>query len=280
MLPSRTRPDIVNIHASCVAAGSRGILLLGLSGQGKSDLALRLIDRGARLVADDRCDIWFERDRLWCRPPAELAGKLEVRGLGIVEKAWVAPVPLAIAVRLADRYERMPPERAVELDRRARPAVADPVGVRGLGADQGHAGARPAGARSMKRYRRTAAAAGHRPVGCGQIDRAQGARGSGLGSRRQSAARAARNTDRRAGEAQRGGAAARGRDRQPQPRVSSRTARAADQGAARGRRARRPDAVPRLRRAPNSNAAFPKRAAATRWPRIAPPPTASRASAR
>lgn len=115
MLPSRTRPDIVNIHASCVAAGSRGILLLGVSGQGKSDLALRLIDRGARLVADDRCDIWFERDRLWCRPPAELAGKLEVRGLGIVEKAWVAPVPLAIAVRLADRYERMPPpERAVE----------------------------------------------------------------------------------------------------------------------------------------------------------------------
>lgn len=114
MLPSRTRPDIVNIHASCVAAGSRGVLLLGLSGQGKSDLALRLIDRGARLVADDRCDIWFERDRLWCRPPAELAGKLEVRGLGIVEKAWVAPVPLAMAVRLADRYERMPPERAVE----------------------------------------------------------------------------------------------------------------------------------------------------------------------
>ena len=114
MLPSRTHLEIVNIHASCVAAGSRGILLLGVSGQGKSDLALRLIDRGARLVADDRCDIWFERGRLWCRPPAELAGKMEVRGLGIVEQAWTAPVPLALAVRLADRYERMPPERAVE----------------------------------------------------------------------------------------------------------------------------------------------------------------------
>ena len=114
MLPSRTRPDIVNIHASCVAAGSRGILLLGLSGQGKSDLALRLIDRGARLVADDRCDIWFERGRLWCRPPAELAGKLEVRGLGIVDQSWTAPVPLALAVRLTERYERMPPRRQVE----------------------------------------------------------------------------------------------------------------------------------------------------------------------
>ncbi len=114
MLPSRTRPDIVNIHASCVAAGSRGILLLGASGQGKSDLALRLIDRGARLVADDRCDIWFERGRLWCRPPEVLTGKLEIRGLGIVEQPWVAPVPLALAVRLSDRYERLPPAQRVE----------------------------------------------------------------------------------------------------------------------------------------------------------------------
>jgi serine kinase of HPr protein (carbohydrate metabolism regulator) len=115
MLPSRTTPAIANIHASCVAAGSRGILLLGPSGRGKSDLALRLIDRGARLVADDRCDIWFDRGRLWCRPPAELAGKLEVRGIGIVEQPWTAPVPVALAVRLAERYERMPAANQVEL---------------------------------------------------------------------------------------------------------------------------------------------------------------------
>lgn len=115
MLPSRTKPEIVNIHASCVAAGSRGILLIGQSGHGKSDLALRLIDRGARLVADDRCDIWFDRGRLWCRPPAALAGKLEVRGLGIVEQPWVAPVPLALAVRLTERYERMPAAGQIEI---------------------------------------------------------------------------------------------------------------------------------------------------------------------
>ena len=115
MLPDRTQPQIANVHASCVAAGSRGILLLGLSGQGKSDLALRLIDRGARLVADDRCDIWFDRGQLWCRPPATLAGKLEVRGIGIVEQPWTAPVPLALAVRLTDRYERMPPAGQVEI---------------------------------------------------------------------------------------------------------------------------------------------------------------------
>lgn len=115
MLSSRTAPVISNIHASCVAAGSRGILLLGPSGRGKSDLALRLIDRGARLVADDRCDVWFDRGRLWCRPPDELAGKMEVRGLGIVEQPWTAPVPLALAVRLAERYERMPPANQVEM---------------------------------------------------------------------------------------------------------------------------------------------------------------------
>ena len=114
MLSSRTAPLISNIHASCVTAGSRGILLLGPSGRGKSDLALRLIDRGARLVADDRCDVWFARGRLWCRPPAELAGKMEVRGLGIVEQPWTAPVPLALAVRLAERYERMPPANQIE----------------------------------------------------------------------------------------------------------------------------------------------------------------------
>ncbi|WP_428684241.1 HPr kinase/phosphorylase [Sphingopyxis sp.] len=114
MFPSRTKPEIQNIHASCVAAGSGGVLILGNPGQGKSDLALRLIDRGARLVADDRCDIWYDRERLWCRPPEILAGKLEVRGIGIVDKSWTAPVPLALAVRLTDRYDRMPSVNQVE----------------------------------------------------------------------------------------------------------------------------------------------------------------------
>ncbi|NIJ37813.1 serine kinase of HPr protein (carbohydrate metabolism regulator) [Sphingopyxis panaciterrae] len=114
MFAGRIAPQIVNIHASCVAAGGRGILLLGASGHGKSDLALRMIDRGAQLVADDRCDIWFEDGRLQCRPPENLAGKIEVRGVGIVERPYVAPVPLALAVRLVDRYERMPTASQIE----------------------------------------------------------------------------------------------------------------------------------------------------------------------
>jgi HPr kinase/phosphorylase len=99
-------PD--TIHATCVAIGTRGVLLLGGSGVGKSDLALRLIDRGAQLVADDRCEIFEQRGALLCRPPETLAGKIEVRGIGIVSRSWVAPVAVALAVRLTDRYERMP----------------------------------------------------------------------------------------------------------------------------------------------------------------------------
>src|SRR3546814_3274469 len=92
----------------CSSDLNGGVLILGNSGQGKSDLALRLIDRGARLVADARCDTWFERGRLWCRPPENLAGKLEVRGIGIIERTWTAPVPLQLAVRPSDRSDRMP----------------------------------------------------------------------------------------------------------------------------------------------------------------------------
>lgn len=102
------QPPPATIHATCVAIGVRGVLLLGGSGTGKSDLALRLIDRGARLVADDQCEIFDERGVLLCRPPAILAGKIEVRGLGILARDWTAPVPVALAVRLTERYERMP----------------------------------------------------------------------------------------------------------------------------------------------------------------------------
>ena len=111
----RTEPRIHNIHASCVAAAKRGVLILGPSGHGKSDLALRLIDRGAELVADDRCDVWHEDGALWCRPPAALAGRIEVRGIGIVERPWTASTRLALAVRLADRYDRMPSANEAEM---------------------------------------------------------------------------------------------------------------------------------------------------------------------
>lgn len=108
-------PPPATLHASCVAIGTRGVLLLGGSGTGKSDLALRLIDRGAVLVADDRCDLFEQRGTLLCRPPEALAGRIEVRGIGIIVRAWTAPVPVVLAVRLVDRYERMPDAVMVEI---------------------------------------------------------------------------------------------------------------------------------------------------------------------
>ncbi len=87
----------VQVHASAVTIGDSGVLLRGPSGSGKSDLALRLIDGGARLVADDRVDIYQTRDGLMMAPPESLAGLLEVRGLGIADvKAYVLDTVLAV----------------------------------------------------------------------------------------------------------------------------------------------------------------------------------------
>lgn len=88
------------IHASAIAIGDEGILLRGPSGAGKSDLALRLIDGGARLVADDRVDLYLTTAGLMMAPPESLAGLLEVRGVGIVRVQHVAPVQLALIVDL------------------------------------------------------------------------------------------------------------------------------------------------------------------------------------
>jgi serine kinase of HPr protein (carbohydrate metabolism regulator) len=102
------------VHATCVAIGGRGVLLRGASGSGKSDLALRLIDEGAKLVSDDQVRISRRGEKLIARAPRTIAGKIEVRGIGIVALAPRASVPIAIVVDLTSRakIERMPqPQR-------------------------------------------------------------------------------------------------------------------------------------------------------------------------
>lgn len=100
--------DPVNIHASCVAIGNKGVLLLGKSGAGKSDLALRLIDGGARLVADDRTILFVKGGALHARAPDAIRGLLEIRGVGIVELPVRNQVRLALTVMLGREAARLP----------------------------------------------------------------------------------------------------------------------------------------------------------------------------
>jgi serine kinase of HPr protein (carbohydrate metabolism regulator) len=98
------------LHASCVAIDGRAVLIEGRSGSGKSDLALRLIDRGAKLVSDDYTVLVRERDRLLAQPPGTIAGRIEVRGIGLVDMPYAERVPVALVVSLADHVERLPEE--------------------------------------------------------------------------------------------------------------------------------------------------------------------------
>ena len=108
------------IHATCVALPEGGVLLRGESGAGKSDLALRLIDGGARLVADDRTDLVREGDRLVARAPATIAGMIEARGMGILllppeRLATEATVVLIVDLVDSSSVERLPEASREEL---------------------------------------------------------------------------------------------------------------------------------------------------------------------
>jgi serine kinase of HPr protein (carbohydrate metabolism regulator) len=96
------------IHAGCVALQGCGVLISGRSGRGKSDLALRLIDRGAMLVSDDYTILRRSGDHLVATAPASIAGKMEVRGVGIFQFDTLAEAPVALFVDLNGEIERLP----------------------------------------------------------------------------------------------------------------------------------------------------------------------------
>ena len=108
---------MVLVHASCVALENKGVLLRGAPGAGKSDLALRLIEGGGILVADDQVALTSSGEMLLAAPPARIAGLLEVRGIGVVSMEFVAQCPVHLVVDLArpDTVERMPEAATVEL---------------------------------------------------------------------------------------------------------------------------------------------------------------------
>ena len=105
------------VHGTTVAIAGAGVLLRGPSASGKSDLALRLIDDGAMLVADDRTVLAPGDGSVVASAPPSIAGRIEVRGLGIMPVAAIDTVPLRRVVDLIEpeRAERMPPARHVDL---------------------------------------------------------------------------------------------------------------------------------------------------------------------
>ena len=96
------------IHASTVASNGRAVLITGRSGSGKSDLALRLIDRGFSLVSDDQTIVRRDGDRLLATAPATIAGKIEIRGIGIIQLPAATDTPLALIVELTSESTRLP----------------------------------------------------------------------------------------------------------------------------------------------------------------------------
>jgi serine kinase of HPr protein (carbohydrate metabolism regulator) len=103
------------IHAGCVAIGGRGVLIAGASGAGKSDLAIRLIDRGAELVADDYVELRRDGEALIAAPAAAIAGRIELRGIGILTLPFRSEVPVALLVDLDAEAERLPEAKTREL---------------------------------------------------------------------------------------------------------------------------------------------------------------------
>ncbi len=98
------------LHATAVSVGGKGILLLGPSGSGKSDLALRLIDRGATLISDDGVLVAPGDPLPFMRTAPNIAGMIEMRGVGIVKMPFVDGVELHLVAQLGDAGERMPPQ--------------------------------------------------------------------------------------------------------------------------------------------------------------------------
>lgn len=98
-------------NASAVAIGDRALAIEGPPGSGKSSLALALMDRGAVLIGDDAVSLTREGERVIASPPPNIAGKIELRGVGIFDVAVAPALPLALVLSLGVGGERLP-ERA------------------------------------------------------------------------------------------------------------------------------------------------------------------------
>ena len=141
-------------HAGLVALrwrdSWRGVLIEGPSGSGKSDLALRALSQGFRLVADDRVLVWAFGGQVWGRAPDSLAGLLESRGLGVLPEPTLPFTRIVLAIRCEaspEAVERHPAEEALDLAGQAIPLRSlwpfDPAAPAKLRRSIEHLGADP-----------------------------------------------------------------------------------------------------------------------------------------
>ncbi len=120
------------VHASCVALFGMAVLLRGPSGSGKSDLALRLVDAGAQLVADDQVVLEAVRGQVRASAPPSIAGLIEVRGIGLLRLRTVSnlAVGLVVALTAGTPPDRLPTPSQCCLEGVALPLVSmDPFEV-------------------------------------------------------------------------------------------------------------------------------------------------------
>jgi serine kinase of HPr protein (carbohydrate metabolism regulator) len=105
-------------HATCVEIDARGVLIEGPPGSGKSDLALRLLGRGAMLVSDDYVELASKGGHLTATAPEKIAGKMEVRGVGLVDVDYTSEVKIVLLIELTprDKIPRLPDPRHKELE--------------------------------------------------------------------------------------------------------------------------------------------------------------------
>ena len=96
------------VQASVVAIDGRALMLDGPPGSGKSSLALALIGCGAQLIGDDGVTLTRDGDTIMASPPPNIAGLLEIRGVGLVEMPLAAPTPLALILTLGEAGARLP----------------------------------------------------------------------------------------------------------------------------------------------------------------------------
>jgi len=106
--------DPETVHATSVAIDGYGVIIIGPSGAGKTDLAIRLIDRGACLISDDRTILSRANNVVTLNPPEKTAGQIELHSLGIYLVQFISNIELKMIVELVNQAERYPMDSQIE----------------------------------------------------------------------------------------------------------------------------------------------------------------------